>query len=199
MKKIVFIMLLLPLLVLGQRTDTCTGKIISLPNPCLTIPCLPGMVAGVEIGNEKYVLLIDSYWVWGSGFIRDGIEYNDEDEVYLTGNISSTKIDSMNNEYIEFEVLSIRKCNMTSISSDKSPSPSVLVDYNQGIINIHTESFQVSYLFEIFDITGKLQFVQFLNTTDNTVNIGTLNKGIYIYRLSKNGQIICQGKILHKG
>jgi hypothetical protein len=172
------------------------GKIISVSNPCFTIPCLPAMVAGVEIDNEEYVLSIDSHYVMDK-LIINNIEYYNGDIVHLTGNIY-TKQDLIPNEYLEFELLSITKNNTATVLLDTSPNLSVFVHYNQGIINIHIETLQTSYRFEIFDIMGKLLLVQSLNMEDNTINLKTFNKGIYIYRLSKDGKIICQGKIVQE-
>ena len=88
--------------------STYIGKIISTPNPCLTTPCLPGSVLGLETDTINYVLIVDSNWCFNSSFSIENIEYFVEDEVEITG-VTTTKQDVNLKEYTELEIKTIKK------------------------------------------------------------------------------------------
>jgi len=87
------------------------GKIVYMPNPCMTDPCLPGMVFGLEteFGGYQYILTVNSHWVGSEDkLIVDDIEYFIDDEISITGK-SSAKLDLNSVEYSVFEIGTIKK------------------------------------------------------------------------------------------
>ena len=87
--------------------STYSGKITYIPNPCLTKPCLPGVVFGLKTTLNNHVLSINAKW-FNNRLIIDNIEYFVDDEVEITG-IMTTKQDVNSNGYTELEIHAIKK------------------------------------------------------------------------------------------
>jgi hypothetical protein len=92
--------------IVGEQT--LAGDIIAMPNPCVTQPCLPGMVLGLATDSGDYVLSLDSVWIWDDTFTVEDIEYSEGDEAEITGTVSFVRLNE-SEEYIELEIETISK------------------------------------------------------------------------------------------
>jgi hypothetical protein len=81
------------------------GKLVYLPSPCHTEPCLPGVVIALETEAENYIISIDSRW-FTDEIVFDEERYGIEEMVEITG-IVSLKQDINSIEYYEIQVTSI--------------------------------------------------------------------------------------------
>jgi hypothetical protein len=43
--------------------ESYVGKIKSVPNPCLTEPCLAGMVLALDVDTADFVVSVNGYWL----------------------------------------------------------------------------------------------------------------------------------------
>ncbi len=95
-------------IVVGHQT--LSGEICTLPNPPSgTDVTLPGTIFGLRVGSLEYVLLCDSHWVWSSGqLVVEGVEYQVDDVVKITGTVSETQI-SKSYKYFEIEIEEIEQ------------------------------------------------------------------------------------------
>lgn len=170
--------------------NTYSGKIIYMPNPCLTEPCLPGIVFGLETTSQNYVLTINSNWIWSNNRLIIGdVEYFIDDEVEIIG-ITTTKQDINSNEYTELEIKQTTTSNVEFVSLNKS---AVYYDAIKQIIVIETLR-NKSFIFELVNMQGKV-ILRKTNACD-TISIANLPIGVYVYRLLENKQVIFNGKIL---
>ena len=170
--------------------STYSGKIIYMPNPCLTEPCLPGMVFGLETTSQDYVLTINSNWIWSNNRLIIGdVEYFIDDEVEIIG-ITTTKQDLNFNEYTEIEIKQTITSNVEFVSLNKS---TVYYDAIKQIIVIETLR-NKPFTFELVNMQGKV-ILRKTNVCD-TISVAKLPIGVYVYRLLENKQVICNGKIL---
>ncbi len=87
--------------------STYTGKIIGRRNPCTTIPCLPCVVLWLETSSNTYVLTLDSDWICNDRIIVGNIEYFIDEEVEITGTITTNQ-DIHSNEYSQLEIEAIK-------------------------------------------------------------------------------------------
>ena len=93
----------------GKEKTTYTGTIIDMPNPCTTVPCLPGILFGLETFYGNWVLSINSHWIWSdSELIVEDTEYFIGDKVKITG-IISRKQDANSRQYTELEIQTMTK------------------------------------------------------------------------------------------
>ena len=185
------VFILLSINLYGQ--DIYIGKIIYMPNPCQTEPCLPGMVFGLETTSNNYVLTINSNWIWSNNkLIVYDIEYLIDDEVEITG-ITTSKQDINSKEYIELEIDAIKKwtTNIKSLFFDSEK-----IYYNPLTQEITIEKpIQPQFLtLELYDMLGKM----ILRKTDvgNTVSIANLHQGVYVYRLLEDNRVVGVGKVV---
>ena len=175
--------------------NTYSGKIIYMPNPCQTEPCLPGIVFGLETTSNSYVLTINSNWIWSNnGLIVEEIEYFIDDEVEITG-ITTTKQDINSNEYTELEIKTIKKKLTSNIESVSFSGNKVYYDEIKQVIMINETLLTQPLTFELVDVQGKV-ILRKTNICNNSVSIANLLNGVYLYRLTQNGKIIHIGKIL---
>lgn len=171
--------------------NTYSGKIIYTPNPCQTVPCLPGLVFGLETISNIYVLTINSNWIWSNNkLIIKGIEYFIDDEVEITGTIT-TKQDINSNEYIELEIESTS--NIETLSSDNNK---VYFDATSQTIIIDATLQNQSLTLELIDTQGKVIFRKVGLSNKSSVSVVNLLNGIYLYRLTRNKFVFATGKIL---
>ena len=180
----------------GQGISTYSGKIIYAPNPCLTDPCLPGIVFGLETTSNIYVLTINSNWIWSNNkLIVEDIEYFLDDEVEITGTIT-TKQDINSNEYIELEIETIKKSTSSNIETLSLNNNKVYFDATSQTIIIDETLQNKSLTLELIDIQGKVILRKAGLSNKSSVSVINLLSGIYLYRLIQNGTIIQIGKIL---
>jgi hypothetical protein len=194
MKRLLFflsVFILISVNTYGQ--NTYIGKIIEMPNPCLTIPCLPCLVFGLGINLEEHVLSFNSHWFrCGNRLIIEEIEYFSGDEVEITGEIS-VKQDSLLNEYTELEIETIKKLS-SNIKSSLLSKNIVYYDNTNQMIVINEDLQSQSLAFELIDMQGKVILQK--TGINNSISIVNLPNGVYVYRLLEKDQIICWGKII---
>jgi hypothetical protein len=89
-----------------SERKTHVGKIISIPNPCTTIPCLPGNVLALETTFGDYVLYYKHWFI--DKIIVENVEFFVDDEVEITG-ITTVKQDINSNKYTELEIKTIKQ------------------------------------------------------------------------------------------
>jgi len=99
----------------GYSGDNCENPIITsiigtyscVPNPCETIPCLPGVVLGVVGGSETFHLTVDGQWIWDcSEYPWSGHMALEGDIVQVEGVVSEDH-DTRGSPYYNIEVISI--------------------------------------------------------------------------------------------
>ena len=169
------------------------GKITTLPNPCETVPCLPGMVLGLKTTSNNYVLTINSNWIWSNKLIVEDIEYIIDDEVEITG-IITTKQGVNSKEYTELGIETIRKLSATNIKSLPFDNNKVYYDVEKQVIVID-ETLQNQLLaLELYNTQGKVILKK--NIDNPFVSIANLPPGAYLYRLYLKNREVCFGKII---
>ena len=190
---IFYITVLICLNTYGQ--NTYSGKIIYMPNPCQTDPCLPGVVFGLGTTSNNYVLTINFNWIWAdNSLIVEGVEYFIDDEVEITGTLT-TKHDINSNEYTELEITTIKKTSSSNIETLSFDNKKVYYDAIKQIIVIDKTLLTQSLTFELVNMQGKVMLRK-TNICNNSVSIGNLLNGVYLYHLTQNGKIIHIGKLL---
>jgi hypothetical protein len=87
-----------------------TGKYILVPNPCTTLPCLPGMVYAVLANNEYYYVTINQSLLWMEYEQRswDGYTPKDGDHVTIVGKIQK-KQDIKGETFYQIEIEQLKK------------------------------------------------------------------------------------------
>jgi hypothetical protein len=176
--------------------ETVIGKIFLDGNPCPPpdpdFPCLPCVVLWLETTSLDYVLTINSHWICDDKIIFDGVEYQWNDEVEITGTV--TVWTEVYTEVVyELEIETIKKIE-TSIESLSFDNNKIYYNaVNQSII-IDATLQNKSLTLELYDMPGKA----ILRKTDvgNTISIANLPNGIYLYRLLENNRAIYSGKIV---
>jgi len=86
---------------------TITGQFTYAGNPCITEPCLPGMMVVVVANGKDYYLTVDGSWYsdnrkWDDYMPQPG------DIVKITGNISEQK-DVRGNLFFTIEAVSLKR------------------------------------------------------------------------------------------
>ena len=171
--------------------STYSGKIIFLPNPCETVPCLPGAILGLETDTINYVLTENSNWIWNNSLIFADIEYFIDDEVEITG-ITTTKQDVNSNKYIELEIKSIKKLT-SNINIETLPfNNKIYYDAVNQVIILNKTLQNQSLELELYNTQGQIM----LKTNNNSISISNLPNGLYLYRLFLNNGELYSGKIL---
>jgi len=171
------------------------GKIIDMPNPCETEPCLPGILFGFETTIDNYVLTINFNWIWSDNqLIFENVEYFIGDEVEITG-ITTTKQDIFSNEYTELEIKNIKKLN-SIIESESFSNIKIYYDVIKQVIVINETLQTQSLTFELVDMQGKVILRKTSIDNNDCINVANLLRGVYFYRLMQNGREINIGKLL---
>ena len=198
------IMLLL-LFVLGVchwilAQETYNGKLVLTANPPMEEPALPGMVLALETESTNYILKWNAHWINQLPFEKDGVLYFEEDEVRVTGIIEQQR-DINDAIYTELVILDMQKKKLANSgdvslanSGDVSMDDYVLYAEGTQVLQIRVDA---SYMWrlEVFDIQGRMMFSE-TGIGCREVNMANCPKGIYVYRLSKDGRNMASGKIV---
>ena len=176
--------------------DVYTGKLARWGNPCPPpdpdFPCVPGVVFWLKTTSQDYVLTIGSRWLWDDPFTFEGVEYQWNDEVEITGTVT-VWTEEYSEVIHELEIGSIKKVE-TGIESLSFDNNKVYYNaVNQFIVIDETLQNQ-SLTLELYDVQGKV----ILRKTDagNGVSVANLPNGVYLYRVLENNQATYSGKIL---
>lgn len=171
---------------------TYTGTLVSIPNPAMEIPAMPGLVVGLKCDDNQYVLskkewLGDNYVEMGEVCCEVG------DSVEIKGEVS-THIDLLNRIYFELEIDTIRKNEKDVDSTGNGPLHEIgEVRYDASSHNIVIECDVSPNTIEVFDAQGRC--VLRVTGPGQSVSVARLPHGLYVYRLWGNG-IICSGKFV---
>ncbi|MDR0799815.1 MAG: T9SS type A sorting domain-containing protein [Dysgonamonadaceae bacterium] len=155
------------------------GKIILMASPCVTEPCLPGAVFGIETGETNYVIAVSSQWIVND-LIIDNTKYIVDDKVEVTG-IVSVKQDLNSTIYNEIEVLSIEK-----ITSNIPKINTILFSIRQTAEDV-VISFESAFCgnVKLYNLLGKVCFEQnSLNESSVILSKQSIPSGYYILSLS---------------
>jgi len=194
MKKIIILLMSAFMCLSTYGQDTYTGKIFHQGTPLFSLdfPPVPCPILWLETTSGNYILSIDSHWiVCNDQLIVDGIEYNAEDEVEITGTVRSSGVDIHSIEHFTLEIETIKK-QTSSIQSSPSDRSNVYFDaINQTIVIDETLKSQ-GFMFELTNIQGKV----ISKKTNGNIHTENLPSGIYLYRLLQDNQTIRWGKIV---
>ncbi len=89
------------------------------------------------------------------------------------------------------------ECN-TSLIEQIETNETVAYFITPELLKVETKLSDPNYTFKLFDLNGKLIVQQNIDIKDNTVNVGQLSSGLYIFRLSRNSEVCFIGKIIKK-
>ena len=185
-----------------HEQNTYTGKIDWMGDPlCIppvSPPCPPeeNSTLGLQVVSGNFILeivLTFDLQLFKDKLIVENIEYFVGDEVEIIGSITGKK-DGFSREYIELEIESIKKLT-SNIESVSFSNNKVYYDEKKQVIVIDETLLSQSLTFELMDMQGKVILIK-TDISNNSVNIVNLLNGVYLYRLTQNGIIICTGKIL---
>jgi hypothetical protein len=198
MKRLLFfisVFILINISTYGQ--NVYTGKIIGNGNPCPPpddeFPCVPGMALWLKTTSIDYVLSLNSHWIWDDKIIVDGVEYFEDDEVEITGQVT-TWVGA--EEYFIIEIETIKKLPSSSIEPLLFNPNKVYYDATEQIVVIDETLQNQSLTFELVDAQGKRILQTKVNSTNNLIQIKQISNGVYFYYLLHNGQVVYSGKIL---
>lgn len=99
-----------------EDTLSTLGKYTIVGNPCLTVPCIPGVVSAVSIKNTNYVLSQNDSWFWNGEFSWNDYIPHMYDSVEVSGIITERK-DVLGKTYYTFELIEFAKYNPVFIEN----------------------------------------------------------------------------------
>lgn len=167
-------------------SKTYTGTLVSIPNPAMEIPAMPGLVMGLECGDNQYILSKKG-WFWDDYVEVAGIRYKMGDSVEIEG-VMSTHIDLLNRTYFELEIDTIKKIEKTVEPTGNGFLLKIGdVHYDASSHNIVIESAVRFERLEVFDAQGRC--VLRVQYPKQNVSVAELPHGLYVYRFSANGTI----------
>jgi len=183
---------------LNVENDTLDfiGEFGCVKNPCLTIPCLPGLVSAVKTKENTYILEKHGQWDWDYSFVWHNYKPEMGDSVLVKGICTSRK-DLTGDSYFTVEVLDLKKYVPTSLKN----SPSPLVQRNFKLLRNYPNPFNNSTIIqielprecylqvELFNIKGqKISniFSGVLARGQHSIKFytNTLSSGLYLYRVN---------------
>jgi hypothetical protein len=198
------------LIVEEPDTTQIIGKYSIIGNPCLTVPCLPGIVSAVETIESDFVLERNGAWFWNDDFSWNGYFPKYGDSVIVTG-IITDRMDIYGKQYFTIEILNFEYYSLTSVANyniknenlenllkQNYPNPfnpNTIIEFSM------TESDNIKI--EIYDILGRLiseLFNSYLIAGNYSIdfNASHLSSGIYYYRLSTSQKSLMKKMMLLK-
>jgi len=86
---------------------------------------------------------------------------------------------------------------ITSVEDNSLPNDiEIYPNPAKGFIYISVPNFELTLKFELSSLEGVLVSANEINTITSKVNTENLNSGMYIYRISRNGEMIKSGKLI---
>jgi len=76
---------------MNHSVKEISGNYVLEPNPCLTIPCLPGVIPAIKTGKTIYFLVVEGHYA-DEPFIWQGKQPQVGETIQLKGKVS-TKTD----------------------------------------------------------------------------------------------------------
>jgi hypothetical protein len=177
-----------------QDTVLITGTYDIIGNPCLTCPCIPGVVSIVKSNDTNYVISHNDIWFQGD-FSWEGYSPIPGDSVLAIGIITKRK-DINGNGYFTFEIVDFNKYLPTSVNEN---SYNLLNDnfiLNQNYPNPFNSVTNIGYYLphtvpvtlKIYNTLG----IEVITLADEymqpgfykvSFDAGSLFSGVYIYKL----------------
>ncbi|MDR1335406.1 MAG: T9SS type A sorting domain-containing protein [Tannerella sp.] len=164
-----------------KQAEEYRGKLVGKPNPCTTIPCLPGIVWALETVENSYILSADNHW-YRDNLVFDNTEYSREDSVVISGT-AYHKYDINNKAYIELKIEKIALAGQTTSDSkvwhtdSDDPRPqSIFVD-EKKILHISNAK---NTLLSIHDTHGRKLQTLYPDSDNYETDISVLPPGLYI-------------------
>ena len=173
------------------------GKIFQQEAPHFPagLPSFPCPNFRLETASGNYILSVNSQWICGEPLIVDGIVYEMDDEVEITGTVRSSGIDMYLVEHFTLEIETIKKIKLSDINSQAKSDNKVCFDAaNQRIVIDETLKDQ-GLTFELTDIQGRIVFRK-TNVDNGFISVTDLQSGVYLYRLLQGHQTAYSGKIV---
>ncbi|MCL2041227.1 MAG: T9SS type A sorting domain-containing protein [Bacteroidales bacterium] len=193
MKIRTFLFLVASFLIFGNlysQIVTISGETTSVPNPCHTEPCVPGLVYAIETDSINYIITLQGYWKWPDGpLVIETYSFDIGDPITVEG-VVSVKQDIWGKDYTEIEVLSVIPVSIDDITSRSDIS--VFPNPSKGSINIESQNKQIKNI-EIIDLNGeKLLECKYLEHP-YSIRIENINRqGVLMLRILfiDNSQVI---------
>lgn len=189
---------LLLLLTLGlcywiSAQETYSGKLVLTANPPLEEPVLPGVVLALETESENYILKWNAHWIAKLPFEKNGVLYFDGDEVVVTGVIEQQR-DINDVIYTELAIHEIQKKKLATNGMEVSVNDYVLYVEATQVLQVRVDA-SYAWQLEVSDMQGRMIVFE-TGIGCREVNMADYPRGIYVYRLSKDGRRIASGKIV---
>lgn len=188
------VFILLNISIYGQ--DIYVGKIFEhgIPQFSPDYPLLPCSMLWLETTSGNYILS-DGSWIICRGLIVDGIEYEIDDEVEITGTVKSSGIDIYSVEHFTLEIETIKKLTSTSIESVSFRNNKVYYDEIKQVIVIDETLQNQSSTFELMNMQGEVILKKAGIDNNGSISVENLLSGVYLYRLFLHNNGIYFGKI----
>ncbi len=194
------------LLIEKPDTSQIIGKYSIIGNPCLTVPCIPGVVSALET-SEKVLVLESNGWFWNGEFSWNGYVPNFGDSVIVTG-IITNRTDINMKKYYTIEILDFVHYSLTSVSKKNNIIQNFL---KQNYPNPFNPITKISYVLSengnvkiiIYDSLGRLiktvvDEYRHSGSYNVTVDGKDLSSGIYFYQLVTKNTTTTKTMILLK-
>jgi len=168
-------------------------------NPCLTEPCLPGVVSAIEANDTVYVISKDDLWFWNGDFVWNNYTPLPGDSVNVRGMITSCT-DIYGTEYFTMEVVDFEKNTSTGIERYHSKNiihENILIRNYPNPLNGKTV---IEYVVEdpgivrliLFDCRGRtvrtlINEYQSSGSHKISFDGSSISSGVYFLQLSING------------
>jgi hypothetical protein len=196
------------LIVEEPDTTLIIGKYSIIGNPCLTVPCLPGIVSAVETIESDFVLESNGAWFWNDDFSWNGYSPKYGDSVIVTG-IITDRMDIYGQQYFTIEVLNFTDYSLTSVSNIKNENLENLLKQNYP--NPFNPVTKIDYLLSepcnvkiiIYDSMGRqiktvVNEYKYSGAHNIVIDGEELSSGIYFYQLVTKNTTTTKSMILLK-
>ncbi len=170
-------------------------------NPCLTIPCLPGIVSAISVNDTNYILTIQDNFFWNGEFSWNDYIPLPGDSVLAKG-ILTNRTDLLKCQYYTLEVLDFQRMTSTGLKDPVSGQIGTKDILFQNYPNPFNPRTKVKYLLNkpgmvsifIYDVMGR-RIKTIVNEYQNSgshsiiVDAGDMPSGNYYYQLVTNNSI----------
>jgi hypothetical protein len=195
-----------------DHPDTCEllGIYSIVGNPCLTSPCLPGVVSSVTSNDTNYILTMHDSFIWNGEFSWRGYFPEPGDSIMIEG-IITARLDCFAQEYFTCEVINAIKYIPTEIS-DKTEHALITKDIlHHNYPNPFNPDTNIKYFLAnpchvkliLYDIQGRkvkilVNEYQTTGKYNMLVDGKDLPSGMYYYQFVTNNHIQTKSMILIK-
>ena len=168
-------------------SGTYLGRLVLMPNPAYTNPCLPDICMGLECNGKQYILSKKG-WFWDDYVEVGGIRYEMGDSVEIKG-VASTHIDFLNRTYFELEIDTIRKIEKSVNPTGNETLPEISNIYYDAVYqNIVIRGAMTPDRLEVFDARGRC--LMKVKRPMDCVSVARLPHGLYFYHLTTTGTAV---------